>query len=550
MKKCGFYLIALVVLTALAYQPAWNGKQIWDDDQYITPRKLQPVSGLVKIWSEAGTTAQYYPLTYSAFWLEHRLWGDTPLGYHLVNIGLHLLSAILLLGVLEQLKIPGARLAVALWTLHPVQVESVAWMSELKNTLSAVFFFGAALAYLKFRSATSRRRVLYTTAFGLFVVGILAKSAIAVLPASLLVVVWWKVGKLSWRSDIVPLLPFFTMSAGFGALTAWMEKVYVGAVGPDFELSFIQRCLIAGRALWFYLAELVWPRNLTFIYVRWEVSPAIWWQWLFPIAALAVLGSLWWYRKRSRGPLAAGLLFAGILFPALGFVNIFPFRYSFVADHFQYLACAAPLTLIAAAIVNSRVPVRVAELVLSLILVVLSWQQAGMYTDIETLWKMTITRNPDCWMAYSNLGALWVQRHDTDAAVSILRKALALRSDAETQNNLGTALADQGNTTEALVHLEQSVALKPDYAEPYNGIGTIRQEQGDLRGAIAAIEKAVSLNPGYADAHYNLGVLLLDSGQIEAAIPHLRAALEIRPDDSEALMQLETALQQRRNRHS
>jgi tetratricopeptide (TPR) repeat protein len=537
------FLVALIVITTLSYHRAWHGQQIWDDVEYITSSKLQPVSGLIQIWTVPGTTAQYYPLTYSAFWIAHRLWGAEPFGYHMLNIALHLTSAFLLLKILERLNVPGARLAVVLFTLHPVQVESVAWMSELKNTLSGVFFFGAILAYLKFRYDANRRWALYALTFGLFLMGVLAKSAIAVLPACLLVISWWKDGKLSWRGDVVLLVPFFATSAMFGLLTAWMEKKYAGAIGPDYDLSFIQRCLIAGRALGFYISKLALPQNLTFIYPRWNIDPSVWWQYLFPLAALGLVTALWLCRDRIRGPLAAALLFGGILFPAIGFVNIYPFRYSFVADHFQYLACVAPLTLLAAAVSKLNLQIqKIGSIVLTGVLAVLSWQQTGMYVDMETLWKVTVARNPECWMAHNNLGVLWLARGDLDAAISAFTRTIELRPDAEAHNNLGTAFAERGESNRALSHFEQAIALKPDYAEPYNGIGTIRQERGDIDGAISMLQKAADLKPNYGDAQYNLGVLLLQAGRADAAIPHLRAAVAIRPDDAEARLQLDTAL--------
>ena len=183
-----FFFLALVVVTFLAYQPAWNGAPTWDDDNYLTPPSLQSVSGLARIWTELGTTAQYYPLIYSIFWVEHFVWGDDTLGYHLLNIVLHLVSAFLLLRILRRLEIPGAQLAVILFTLHPVQVESVAWITELKNTLSGAFFFASGFSYLHFRMEERKRWMFYALALGLFVLGLLSKTVISVLPPVLLVV--------------------------------------------------------------------------------------------------------------------------------------------------------------------------------------------------------------------------------------------------------------------------------------------------------------------------------------------------------------------------
>ena len=279
-------------------------------------------------------------------------------------------------------------------------VESVAWITELKNTLSGVFFLSAALAYLKFDGGRSKKH--YAIAFILFLFGLLAKSAIVILPAALLVVFWWKRGKIEWKRDVAPLLPFFAIGIVSGVFTAWVERRFIGAEGYEFNLAFIDRCLIAGRAVWFYLYKLLWPANLIFIYPRWHIDAAVVWQYLFPAAFLLAAVLFWGLRNRSRAPLAVLLYFAVTLFPALGFFNVYPFRYSFVADHFQYLACIGPIAAAAAGIAQGTVLLRerfrrpVQPLIYGMLLSVLfllSWNQSRMYSDAETLYRTTITRN-------------------------------------------------------------------------------------------------------------------------------------------------------------
>jgi hypothetical protein len=244
--------LLLVIATFVAYQAAWNGKPIWDDAAHLTYPELRSWSGLVRIWTVPGTTQQYYPLTSTVFWVEAKFWGDSTLGYHLVNILLHATAALLLLTILRTLQVPGAGLAAAIFALHPVQVESVAWISELKNTFSGVFFFGSALAYLRFDR--TRNKAVYVGALVLFVLGLLAKTVIATLPAALLVVFWWQRGKLSWKQDVLALIPFFAAGITAGLFTSWMERQVIGAQGSGFNFSLVERCLIAGRAIWFYLA--------------------------------------------------------------------------------------------------------------------------------------------------------------------------------------------------------------------------------------------------------------------------------------------------------
>ncbi len=343
-----FWLFGLLLCgaTAAAYYPAWFGEPLWDDEAHLTRPALQSLGGLLRIWTEPGATQQYYPLVHTAFWIQARLWGAAMLPYHLVNISLHVAAALLFLRLLVRLQIPGAWLAAALFALHPIQVESVAWISELKNTLSTVFALGAALAYLRF--AETRRRSAYAAAAVLFLLGLLSKTVIATVPAALLVILWWRDGRISWKRDVVPLLPFFGLGLAAGLFTAWMERTSIGAEGASFDFSMVERGLIAGRAFWFYLAKLFWPARLTFIYPRWEISSTAWWQYLFPAAALGLLALLFVYRRRHRGPLAGALLFGGLLFPAIGFVNVYPFLYSFVADHFQYFASLAIFAVAAA----------------------------------------------------------------------------------------------------------------------------------------------------------------------------------------------------------
>ncbi len=340
---CAF---VLVLITLLAYQPVWRAGFIWDDDFYVTNNTpLHTVDGLWGIWFKPGTTIQYYPLVFTSFWAEYHFWGLQPLGYHLVNVLLHALNAILLWRVLQQLKIPGSWWAAAIFALHPVSVESVAWITERKNVLSGFFYLLAVLAYLRFRPLTDRESAragdwrYYPLVLALFLCALLSKTVTCSLPAVLLLLVWWKNGRVE-RRDVLATAPLFVLGVASGFMTTWMEKHSVGANGAEWALSFVQRCLVAGRALWFYTGKLFWPRNLTFIYPHWEINAGVWWQYAFPVAALAVLIALWRVRSRiGRGPLVAVLFFAGTLVPALGFFDVFPFRYSYVADHFQYLAC-------------------------------------------------------------------------------------------------------------------------------------------------------------------------------------------------------------------
>jgi tetratricopeptide (TPR) repeat protein len=536
--------LLLSAATFIAYWPAWNGQPVWDDDAYMTKPELRSATGLARIWIQPGAVSQYYPLVHTVFWVEHRLFGDATPGYHLLNIFLHVFSALLLVTILRRLGIPGeaAWLAGGIFALHPVMVESVAWITELKNTLSGVFYLAAALAYLTFDR--ERKKKHYAVAFIFFVLGLLSKSVIVTLPAALLAVFWWKRGSIAWKRDAAPLLPFFAIGIVAGLFTAWVERRFVGAEGSEFNLAFIDRCLIAGRALWFYFAKLLWPASLTFTYPRWHIDAAAAWQYLFPAAFLLAAALFWQLRRRSRAPLTVLVYFTVTIFPALGFVNIYYFRYSFVADHFQYLAGIGPITAAAACIIQGtgllkehlRRPARpLLYMILLPALFLLTWRQSGMYADAETLYRTTIRKNPGSWMAHNNLGILFADMGRTDEAMARYLKALELKPDnAESYNNLGLLRANMGRTDEAMAHYRKALELNPDFAKAHNNLGLLLAITGRTDEAMAHFRKALELNPDYADAHYNTGILLSDRGRPGEAINHYWKTLEINPNYDEA----------------
>ncbi|HEY2412168.1 MAG TPA: tetratricopeptide repeat protein [Pirellulaceae bacterium] len=561
----------ILVLITVAYLPAIRGGMLWDDDGHITKPELRSLGGLYAIWFELGATQQYYPLLHSAFWLEHRLWGDSVIAYHIVNILLHAAAACLAYVVLLRLKIPGALLAAAIFAVHPVEVESVAWISEQKNTLSAVFYLSAMLAYLRFDQ--TRDSSLHFLALVLFTLGLLTKTVTATLPAALLVTFWWQRGTLSWRRDGLPLVPFFLLAAAAGGLTAIVERKLIGAQGAAFDLSIWQRGLIAGRAVWFYLGKLVWPTNMIFIYPRWKVDPAVWWQWLFPLAALAATAMLWLARKRSRAPLAAWLFFVGTLFPALGFLNVYPFVFSFVADHFQYLASLGMIALAAAVATLgiARLPQSARPLGnlacggLVVALAVLTMFQSSMYGNVVQLYKTTLARNPDCWMADNNLGA-YLQDHDRDdegepylraaldlrrdypealmnlgahyahvgrpeAAIDLYQRALEIRPDYwQAEDNWANALVDLKRPREAVEHYQTAARLEPRAAMPHYNLANTLRDMGDTDTAVEQYQQAIRLKPDFVEAHYNLGIVLAKSDKLAEAIDQFQTAVRIRPE--------------------
>src|ERR1019366_5746224 len=391
----------LLCATLVAYLPALQGGLLWDDNMHVTRADLRSLHGLWRIWFDLGATQQYYPLLHSAFWLEHRIWGDAVLGYHLTNVALHAASACLVVMIVRRLSLPGAYLAGFVFALHPVCVEAVAWISEQKSTLSGVFYLEAALTYLHFDR--TRRKSPYFLALGLFVLALMSKTVTATLPAAMLVVFWWQRGRLAWRRDVLPLVPWFALGATAGLFTAWVESTprLIGAQGPAYALTLPQRLLLAGRVPWFYAWKVLWPANLMFTYPRWKIDAGEWWQYLFPLGLAALAVALGVLARKNRGPLAGFLFFAGTLFPALGFLNVYPFRYSYVADHFQYLAilgivvpAASGLTVLAGRIPPGRIAAIVLPALLLTTLGAATWRQSGMYRDYETLFRATLAGNP------------------------------------------------------------------------------------------------------------------------------------------------------------
>lgn len=534
--------VLVFLVTLVAYWPALNGALLWDDAGHVTRADLQSFSGLVRIWTEFGATQQYYPLLHSAFWLEHQLWGDATLGYHLVNLLLHATAACLFAALLRRLAVPGAWLAALLFALHPVCVESVAWISEQKNTLSLVLYLCAALAYLRFD--TNRRPAHYACATALFVAALLTKTVTATLPAALLVVFWWQRGRLSLRRDALPLLPWFACSALAAFVTAAFERRLIGAQGADFTLSAFERCLLAGRVVWFYFGKLLWPADLIFIYPRWTIDATASWQWLFPLAALALLGALLWRARISRAPLAVALLFVGSLFPALGFINVYPFVFSFVADHFQYLPSLALFALAAATLTRLPPPaLRSTAAVLLLVLGTLAFRQTRTYRDLFALYETTLAQNPDCWMAHNNLGTALVESGRAAEALPHFEHAIALRADfAEALNNLGDALNQLGRSLEAIPHLERALRLQPAYAEAHNNLGVAFMSTDRAADGLARFAEAVRLKPGYALAHRNLGRAIARSGRTAEALAHFARATQLQPDFADAHLDWAIAL--------
>jgi tetratricopeptide (TPR) repeat protein len=532
----------LVVAVVFAYQPVWHAGFIWDDDVYVTQNRLLTApDGLQRIWFSLESPSQYFPLTYTTFRLERAFWGLKPAGYHWVNLLLHAVNALLVWRLLKRLGVPGAWLAAAIFALHPVQVESVAWITERKNVLCLLFFLLSLRAWIEFVEARPRPGGwrYYYLALLLFALALFSKTTACTLPAALLLVLWLK-GKAVDRVRLAQMIPFLVLGAGLGLVTVWWERYHQGTQGTLFSLGWLERILIASHAIWFYLGKLVWPVNLTFSYPRWTIHAAdpLAYGWL---VAGAGLGAAIYYARRytGRGVAVAALYYVATLSPLLGFIMLYTFNFSFVADHYQYMASLGPIALAAGGMTTAlgvwgkgkRCLKAALGMALLLTLGVLTWRQCGMYADAETLWWATLARNPNSYLAHNNLGNVLFRKGRMDEAVEHYQKALAINPQYElAYNNLGLVLFRKGRVDEAIIQYQKALEIQPQYVEAHNNLGNALIQKGRVDEAITQFQQAIEIHSDYAKAHDNLGLALLQKGRVDEAIIHFQKSLEIRSD--------------------
>ena len=515
--------LVLIALGAVSYLPAmlWGGF-VWDDVIFTEAKGVREWSGLWGIWfrpTEAiAAEGHYWPLLYTTFWLEHKLWGFSPTGYHIVNVALHLANTLLLWRILGRLAVPGPLLVAALFAVHPLHVESVAWIMERKDVLSGFFYLTAVLVWMRFTEAPRPGR--YVLALALYVAGLLAKSVVVTLPAALLVLQWWRRGRLSVR-DLVRLAPFLAVGL---AIAAGDFAFYASREPLDLGYSFVERVLIAARALWFYVGKLLWPVDLAIIYPLWDIRATDPVAWLYVAAAVAVVAALWALRHRiGRGPLAGALFFGVTLSPVLGFVDYGYMQYSFVADRFQYLAGIGVMAVLVGMLVSGLAMARAANrlpklagalgpVAAAVVLVVLgtaTWRHATVFGDDLTLGHHIVALNPDARDAHLGLGA---------------------------------ALARAGRMEEAAVATRIAVERDPGSAKANANWGLILLEQGRLEDALEATRRAVELDPNTPGGYVNLAKVLIAMDRVADAEDSLRRANRSNPGDLDILQNLGESL--------
>ncbi len=549
---CRFLLLALalVVVTFVVYLPALRGGFVFDDDSLIVHNRLiHAIDGLYRFWFTA-QAPDYYPLTWSLWWAEWRLWGDNATGYHVVNVLLHAVNAVLVWTVLRRLKIPGAWVAALVFAVHPVNVATVAWISEQKNTLSMLFYLLAILLYLKFDEDARWR--WYGLSLASFLLALLSKTAVVMLPVVLLGCLWWRRDRIRGQ-DLLRIMPFLVLSFVLGLVTVWFQHNRALGGHTIRTDGFLVRLVSAGWAPWFYLCKDLCPFDLNVIYPKWLIDTSYWVSYVPGILVLACLTLFWWKRDAGgRSLLFAFGYFVVTLFPVLGFIDQGFYGVSLVADHWQYYSIIGIIALVTG--MGATICERwgrqgqcggmVAATVVVIILATATWVRSGVYADSRTLWQDSLMKNPNAWMAHNNLGFLLASDGNLSGAKIHYEQALRLNADyAAAHNNLGTALLRTGKVPDAIEHLKRAVDIEPDWAAAHNNLGGAFLQAGETQDAIEQFEQAVRIDPDYADAHYNLGNALWKAGRKPEAIEHYERATILEPNFAQAHNNLGVLLQ-------
>ena len=553
----------LMLLVAVSYLPAmlWGGF-VWDDVDAIPGEPaLRDWAGLWRIWFVPSEVQEphYRPLTYTSFWLEQKLWGFAPAGYHVVNVLLHAANSLLLWRILLRLAVPGAWVVAAVFAVHPLHVESVAWVIERKDVLSGLFYLACILTWIRFSEGdstsppldpsprsgrpqdrgpdargtadaetpstgwTGERAWRYGLALTLLAAGMLTKNMVVTLPAALVILHWWRHGRVTVRA-LLRLVPFFGVALSLVAVDLWMVTT---ATPASFGYSLVERTLIASRALWFYVGKLAWPANLAVIYPHWDVHVGDVLGWTGLAAAAVLVGMLWLFRDRiGRGPLAGVAFFAVTLSPTLGFVDHTYLLFSFVADRYQYLAGIGVMAVVIGAAAGRlpavwRTGAAGAVAVVLAIFGALTWRQAGIYSDEVTFFRHVIAHNPTAAGAHLNLAKALIALDRAEEAAAAARIAVAQRPDSHDAHvNLGIALSHLERFDEAEDHFRRAISIAPGESSPLANLGVLLSRRNRLDEAETYLRRALERAPRDPSVLGNLARLLEVRQQPAAALAH------------------------------
>jgi len=563
---------AIIILAGLwIYSPTYHGEWLWDDDQLVWQNAVvqsTSLRGLAKLWFNPDG-ADFFPLSYTALWAQWPFFHDQPTGYHITTIVLHIVASLLLWALLDRMRIPGAWLSGLLFAIHPVAVESVAWVSETKNTLSLPFFLLSCLCWVmqdedqnedqnEYRAehhddekdGGGRRTALYLASIVFFLLAMLAKTSMVAMPVVLLLHAWWKRGEVT-IVDLIRSAPFFMISLALGIITCryqWSraigaETIIVGGVAS--------RIATAGMAILFYLKQIVWPINLLPIYPKWAVDPPKPEQFLAWPVIFAATAWCWMNRGTwGRHALFALGFFLLMVAPVLGFVTIAYMRITWVADHFIYLPMIGPVALMGAAVMwlyerverRSRLAFVAGGSIVLATFCLLSFLYANAWANEDKLWTYTLQLNDDAWQAHNRLGARLFSRGDVQKAFQHFAKATRLRPDlGETHNNLGTALSALGRHNEAIAEYLEANRCTPNVDAMQLNLANALFAAKRFKEAAEPFRALLSRSPDNPALHNNLGVTLYRAGETEEAIREFRRALELKPDLKDAIEGLAVA---------
>ena len=533
---------ALIVATTLwVYSPAFHGQWLMDDQLYLPDNPLlHDPARLWKIWFAPGSFIEYYPVEESVQWVQWQLWGTDTFGYHLTNVVLQIINALLVWRLLTKFNLSLAWLGGLIFAIHPVQVESVTWIAELKNTLSLTPFLLAMLAWIDYEERG--RASDYAWALGLFLTAMLCKISVSPFPALILLYAWWKRGRVS-QNDLKAAVPFLVISLTLIVMTvltgAWFRELHHTTPEPIPLGGLFQRLAYSGAALVFYFFQFFWPVHLLPFYPQWTFSSFALRQFFPWLAVLA--GALWFWRERrswGRHALLGFGFFFLFIAPFLGFIGISYMTFTRVMDHFLYLPIIGLIGLTVAVLgqIGERLTPKFRPIGAGLLAVVMgamilkSHAYAGAFVSREATNLYVLARDPAVWVAHNNIGVIYLDSGRMKDAAAEFAQAVALNpAYAPAHNNLGNALIQMGQVDQAIEHYRIALRLNPDYAEAHNGLGNALLQAGALPEAQAQCETALQLNPDYVEAHCTLGLILAKQGRIPEAIEQFESALKLQP---------------------
>lgn len=538
----------IAAVTWWVYAPASRGGWVWDDSVEIALNPdLRTAGGLLNIWSGGPNNPDFFPLKSTVEWAEWHLWGDQPVGYHLVTLCLHLACAFLLWSLLSRFRVRLAWLGGLLFAIHPLAVESVAWNSELKNTLSLALLLPAMAAFVDWDDGAAGP-VCYWRSVALFALALLAKSSIVMFPCCLLFYAWWKRGSVG-RRDVAASAPFFLLSLVLGLATLWFQSrraigdAAIPVEGGAFRLEG------AILAVGFYAWKCLVPVRLMPVYPRWDFGEAITLEALLALAGLSVAWVASWRARAGWGRHAlfgSGCFLVNLL-PVIGLVPMAFHRIAWVSDHFAYvpLACAVGLAAGALGRLSARwlaAPAAAA----CMFLAAQSRTEAALYRDDRAFWSFALDRNPQAWIAHENLGKHLYREGRFGEAAAHFRAAVGITPDLpEGWYNLGLARQMEGcSAAEALEYFSRAVSLRARFPEAPFCLGTALLRAGRPSEAIDPLEQALRGRPEYPEAEHSLGIAFAQVGRPDLAIAHFRAELAERPGSFEAEFELGSTLAQ------